>query len=156
MGIKTILGVGALAIGGMVYFGKDKYNQYNGVLKSLQFKIKGVKNIQLKNGNVSFDLDMQLVNPTATAIDVPGEKIVVKTLHFYTPTGKYLGDANTNLSNIDMPANGTRLITNIPVSLSLATIGNSFSEILTIISDTSVLKIKADMEAFGHSFTLNA
>lgn len=156
MGIKTILGVGALAIGGFAYFGKGKYDNYKNVLGSLQFNLKSVKNVNLSGGNVLFNVDMELVNPTSTAIDVPGQQIVVKKLHFYSANGNYLGVATPNISNISMPANGTRLITNIPVKLSLATVGNSFSEILDIIGNTKLLQIKADLEAFGKSFTVNA
>lgn len=156
MNIKSILAVAAVAVGSSIFFGKNKYDQYSQVLNNLQFKLKNLKNISFNGGKVVFDVDIELINPTPVAIDIPGEKLVVKKLHFYTNTGKPLGIALPNLSNIEMPANGSRTITNIPVKLSLAEIGNSFSEILNIVLDPKQLKISADLQAFGKSFSVNA
>ncbi len=154
MNIKLILGAAALAVGGSLYFGKGKYDKYNTVLENLEFNLKNLKKINLFSGNITFEVDIELINPTNIAVDIPGNQILLKNLHFYAPSGTYLGVANPNVSNIQMPANGSRIITNIPVSLSLATIGRSFTEILGIVSNPDTLQIKADLDAFGKSFTV--
>jgi len=154
MNIKLILGAAAVAVGGFVYFGKGKYDKYNSVLANLQFKIKGIKKLNMVQGIVVFDADIEVVNPSNIAIDVPGNQILLKNIHFYSNSGAYLGVATPNIADIQMPANGSRLITNIPVKVSLQTIGNSFSEILGIVSNPETLKVTADIEAFGKAFTV--
>ncbi|MBK5192981.1 MAG: hypothetical protein JJE07_07175 [Flavobacteriaceae bacterium] len=154
MSIKLLLGAAAIAAGGFIYFGKDKYDKYNSVLTNLQFKIKSVKKVNMVNGIVVFDADIEVQNPTNMAIDVPGNQILLKNIHFYSKSGAYLGIATPNIADIQLPANGSRLITNIPVKVSLKTIGNSFSEILGIVSNPKNLHITADIEAFGQSITV--
>lgn len=156
MNIKTILGVAAVAVGGSLYFGKNKYDGYQQVLQNLEINLKGIKGVKFSGGSIIFNCDVEILNPTNVAVNVPGKQLVVKNLHFYTPKGVYLGVANPNVSEISLPANGKRLITNIPVTLSLSSIGNSLSEILDIVSNTDLLQITADLEAFGKSFTVNA
>lgn len=156
MNIKTLLSLGALAATGAIYFGKDKYDEYSGVMENLSFNLKKVKNIGFSGGNVTLKADVELINPTATAITVPGKLITVKNLHFYSLSGKKLGVANPNISDISLPANDKREIQNVPVVLDLSSITGNFNEILEIASNTDNLEIQAEIEAFGKSFTLNA
>ena len=156
MNIKAILGVAAVAAGASVLFGKKTYDKYKDVMDKMQFNIKRITGVDLKSNRLVFDVDVELVNPTNVAIDVPGNKVVVKTLQFYSPSGTKLGIAQPNISDISMPANGSRTITNIPVNISLASVGNNFTELLSIATNPDQLKISADVEAFGKSFTLDA
>jgi len=155
MNFKTILSLGTLAATGFFVFGKDKYSEYKNVLDSLQMEIKEIKNLKL-GSQVTFNVDVMVTNPTPTAINIPGNQLIIKDLHFYTLSGKKLGLANLNLADISFPANNYRLITNIPVSLSLNQIGSNISELLEIVGDKDKLKIAADIEAFGKQFTINA
>ena len=156
IGIKTLLAVAGVAIGGGLLLGKNKFDEYRNVLNQMKFKIKSVKGIKLISGNVVFDVDMELTNPTDVAITVPGKKLVVKNLHFFTPSGKKLGVASPNISDIDMPANGSRIITNVPATISLDAVGSSFSEVLSAVLDPAKLKVTADLEAFGKSFSVKS
>jgi len=154
MSIKLILGAAAIAAGGFIYFGKGKYDQYNSVLGNLSFKIKNIKKVKIVNGSITFDSDIEIQNPSNIGIDVPGKMVAIKNIHFYSQQGTYLGIATPNISDIQIPANGIRLITNIPVNVSLQTLGSSFTEIIGIVSNPDNLHITADIEVFGKSFTV--
>jgi hypothetical protein len=154
MNIKTILSVGALAATGAMYFGKGKYDEYREVADRMEFSLKKVKVHNVLQGTLK--VDVEIVNPTATAIEVPGNLITVRRIHFFSLSGQKLGTATTDISDLALPANGSRRITNIPVQLSLSTIGSNLSAVLEIAQDTDKLKIAADIEAFGKSFTVNA
>ncbi|MGB7841142.1 MAG: hypothetical protein WBL21_00015 [Salinimicrobium sp.] len=156
MKIKTILSLGALAATGVAYFGNGKFSKYQQVIKQLTFKLKNARNISFSGGNVQLKVDVEMINPTPTAIDVPGKLITIQNIHFFSLQGNNLGTATPNLSEISLPANGTRLVTNIPVTIPLSAIGNNITEIISILSDTSRLKITADIQAFGKQFTINA
>jgi len=153
--IKTVLSLGALAATGIAVFSKDKYGKYKNVINNLQFKIEKIKRVSFQNG-VTFDVDIKVSNPTSTAIDIPGEQLVIRTIHFFAKNGNKLGIATPNISNIQLPANGERLITNIPVQLSLSQIGENFSEILDIASNPENIILSLDVEAFGQAFTINS
>lgn len=156
MNIKTILGVAAVAVAGSAFFGKEKISDLTSLKDQLQFKILNLKNIKFSNGQVIFDVDIKIVNPTSIAIDIPGKSLLLKTLHFFSPSGQKLAVSNANVSDITLPANGSRTITDVPTVVSLVTVGNSFNEVLDIVSDPKNLKIVADIEIFGKSFTVNA
>lgn len=155
MNLKTILTVSAVAMGSTLLFGGKKATNYMKVADNLQFGLKSVNGIDLKDRNIVFKADVELINPTEISIDIPGNNLVVKNIHFFTQSGVKLGTANVNVSEITLPANGSRVITNIPVVLSMDAIGASFSEILSIVSDPKQLNIEAELEVFGKSFTVN-
>ncbi len=155
MNIKTILGVAAVTAVGSTLFGSNKVSKYGSLMENLEFEVKGARNIKLKNGIVYVDVDLAVINPTPIAIDIPGNNLVVKKIHFFTASGKKLGIAEPNISDINVPANGTRKITNIPARISLVTLGNNFSDVLTIMSNPKEnLKIETEISVFGKSFTV--
>jgi len=154
MNIKALLSVGAIAATGVLVFGKNKVGEYQNVLENLQFEVDQLKNISLKNG-VNFIIDLKVINPTNTPINIPGKQLVIKTIHFYAKNGNRLGIAQPNISDINLPANGSRLIINIPVQLSISQIGENFTEVLDMASNPDKLILGVDVEAFGKQFTLN-
>lgn len=156
MNLKTILGVAAVAFTGSAIFGKKKISDLISLKEQIQFQITKLKNIKYAAGQVMFDVDLKIINPTTIAVDLPGKSLVLKTLHFFSPSGQKLGVSQANVSDIVLPSNGSRTITDIPTVVSLVAVGNSFSEVVDIVSDPKKLGIVADVEIFGKSFTLNA
>ena len=153
---KTILLLSAAAIGGSLFFLKSKLDQYLQVVKNLQFKIKDVQVniVDVQGEQIIFTADVELFNPTNISIEVPGEKIILRKMHFKSSSGKYLGTAVPNLSNLDMPANGTRLITNIPASAPFSAIGVSISELAGLAANPENLNITTEVEVFGKIITI--
>lgn len=154
MNIKTLLMVSAAAVGGSLLIGGRKVGQYKDVLSSLQFNVKNVSGIKFQSGNVVFNTDVEIVNPTNTAIDIPGNLLTVKTIHFFTPSNNKIGIAHPNVSNIQLPANGRKILTNVPTTVDLAMVGKSFSEVIALVTDPKKLIVSTDVEVFGQSFTV--
>lgn len=155
MKIGTIIGVAATALTVAGYFGKKKITDITSLKDKIQFQIAAFRNVKFQNGKVVLDVDVTVINPTDIALDVPGNNLVLKTLHFFSKSGVKLGDANANTSDLALPAKSSRLVTNVPVMIDLNAVGNSFSEVLDIVSDPANMKIVADVEIFGQSFTIN-
>ena len=156
MNTKAILLASAVAVGSTYIFGNRKYRNYSEVLEKIEYNMKGVKNIKIIGSTIGFDVDIELVNPTNIAVDVPGNRLTVKTLHFFTPSGKKIAEAHPNVSEISMPANGSRIITNIPTVVDLVAISGSFAETLSVVLDTDKLVTAADLVLFGKSFTVTS
>ncbi len=156
MNTKAILLASAVAVGSTYIFGNRKYRNYSEVLEKIEYNMKGVKNIKIIGSTIGFDVDIELVNPTNIAIDVPGNRLTVKTLYFFTPSGKKIAEAHPNVSEISMPANGSRIITNIPTVVDLVAISGSFAETLAVVLDPDKLVTAADLELFGQSFTVTS
>lgn len=154
--LKSILLASAVAFGGSLFFGTKKYRNYSEVLEKMEFNLKGVKGLKLQGSSISFNVDVEIANPTNISVDVPGNRLTVKTLHFFTPSGKKIGVSHPNISEISLPANGSRIITNIPTVVDLAAVGSSFSETVAVILDPDKLITAADLELFGQSFTVKS
>lgn len=154
MNIKTILTVTAVAVGGSLLMGSRKVSSYQSVIDNLKVNIKGIRNIDFKNGQIQFNLDAEIVNPTEISINVPGNSLTVKRLHFSTLSGSKLGIANPNYSNLKIPAKSSIIVPNIPAVFSLVTISESFGEVFSILSDPTKLVVTTELELFGQTFTV--
>lgn len=159
MNLKTILQVAAVAAGGSIIFGgskiQDKLHDYEYMANNLRVDIAGIKSISIRSGKLAFKLDIQITNPTDVAFDIPGRMLSVDRVRFATPTGKPLGLVDLHLDDFAVPKNGHRLITNIPVEISLAAIGDNLGEVLDIVEDTSKLRTSIDISVLGRSFTID-
>ncbi len=154
MNIKTLLTVGAVAFGGSLLMGGRKVASYQSVIDNMQVNVKGIRNIDFKNGQILFNLDAEVVNPTNIAINVPGNSLTIKNLHFSTLSGAKLGIAHPNYSNLKIPANSSIIVPNIPARFSLVTMSQSFGEVFAILSDPQKLVVETDLELFGKTFTV--
>ena len=147
--------LGGIAAGAAYYFGKDKVKGYSQALENLDFNLKAVKNISFDGiGGMSLKADVEVVNASNLNLSVPGNLITIKKIQFYTKTGKLIGTANTNLSNIAIPRNGTQLIQNIPVQVPISQALGSITDILDIMENTANLQISTTVEVFGKEFII--
>ena len=103
---------------------------------------------------MSLKADVEVVNASNLNLSVPGNLITIKKIQFYTKTGKLIGTANTNLSNIAIPRNGTQLIQNIPVQVPISQALGSITDILDIMENTANLQISTTVEVFGKEFII--
>jgi hypothetical protein len=154
--LKTKIILSALALGatGLVLFGNRQVSGMNHIIQNLKTDIKKIRLKGVTGNNVRLSVDVDLINATSSSLNVPGKLVTVKTLRFFSPSGKYLGVADINLSNISIEANGVKTLQDIPVVISLRDITSSLPEILDIIKDSSTLVVKADVNAFGMDFTV--
>lgn len=152
---KKILLIGALLGGaGLIYSGRNKAGELNSLKNNLQVDLKKTKLKSFSGGNIDLSVDVEITNPTAAGFDIPSNLVTIKALKFYTKTKKYLGVADTNITNLSIPANSTRVVTDIPVTIPIMSLANSLSEVLDIISDSKNLVVTADVNALGFDFTV--
>ena len=147
--------LGGIAAGAAYYFGKDKVKGYSQALENLSFNLKSVKNINFDGlGGLSLKADVQIVNPSNLDLSIPGSMINIQQIEFFTKSGQLLGTANTNINNIAISAQGTKLLQNIPVQIPISQALGNISELLDIVGDSSNLNIATTIEIFGKQFTL--
>lgn len=156
---KKALIVGGIVLGSFLVFGYRKYDQAKQVLDSLDFDIKSVSRIKIGLLNVSFDTVITLINPTSVNFGATASShIAIKEVRVYSPSGVYLGKAQSNIYEIDLPA---RSQVDLPsISFNLSSI-KTLSELLNntelyLNQDFTKLKYKIDVNAFGNIITLDA
>ncbi|WDO13049.1 hypothetical protein MH928_17220 [Flavobacterium sp. WW92] len=116
MKTKTILiGLG-VAVVGLAILGAAKVKNLADIFDKMSIKPVGIRKISFLNlSSTKFNLDVRLVNPTNQAFSVNGVVATLTRLVIYYK-GKYLAEADLNISEIEVPANGSVVISDIPVT----------------------------------------
>lgn len=155
---KALITLGLLATG-LLVFGTKKYSQAKEVLNNLKVGIKKISNVRLTFESINFDATLTIKN--TTNIDFGAtltSKIVIKQIRVYSPKGVYLGKANTNIFEIDLPANQTIELPNINFQIDLTQALNEFGANFQnyISGNFNQLTFEIDIEAFGNLITINS
>jgi hypothetical protein len=120
---KIGIGIGIVAIAVNLF--KNKAQQLVSQFGDIAIIPIGFKNFSGKwnNGkpNVSFNIDLNFINPTPTAFSADGVILTLKKLMFYDQNGIYLGETTLNMSSLNIPAKSSTTVRNVPISLDLQT-----------------------------------
>ena len=157
--VKKILTVGAITFGGLMVFGAKKYQEAKKVMDNLKVGLKSVSNFKFRLSNTTFDAVFSLQNPTNINFGATlTSKIKIKGIRVYTKQGKFIGRADTNLYEIDLPANTTVDLPQATFNLNAQEAINEFLNHLSayLSNDFSNLSYKVDVEVFGNILTLEA
>jgi hypothetical protein len=156
MSISTIakigVGIGVVAIAINLF--KNKAQKLVSQFGDISIIPIGFKNFNGKwnNGkpNVSFNIDLNFINPTPTAFSADGVILTLKKLAFYDKNGVYIGETELNMSSLSIPAKSSTIVRNVPISLDLQT---TLMNAITIINsggfDLSKVKIEIIISILG-------
>lgn len=148
--MNKILLFGGVAAAAAIMYGRNKYNNAQKVMEHLKIVILKLKDFSSDDGAIDFLMDFSLNNPTDLALNVPGRKISIKALYFYSQRGNYIGRADANINDLNLEAGQERLIENVPVSISI----ENALEALEVMISPNTLTILADVEIFGKVFRI--
>lgn len=156
---KKILVIGGIVLGSFLLFGYKKYDEAKKVIESLDFKIKDISRVRIGLKNISFDTVITLINPTAINFGATASSyIAIKEIRVYSPSGVYLGKAQSTIYEINLPARSSTDLPKISFNLSSAKALQEFlsNSQMYLNQDFSQLKYKIDIDAFGNIITLEA
>ncbi|MDL2141173.1 hypothetical protein QQY79_01465 [Flavobacterium tructae] len=121
---KIVIGAGILAVAGYFYLEQ----RVKKIIEQFEFvKIYPVafKKLDAKWNDgkpfVTFNLDLKLVNPTAQNFSAQLTAVTLKRILFYDKKNMLLGSANVNVKAINIGANSSTIIPNVPVQMDLQT-----------------------------------
>lgn len=156
---KKLLLVSGFAFTMLMLFGSKKYNTAKEVLGKIKFRLKNVSNFKFDLPKISFDADIELINPTNIEFGATvSSKIAIKRIRVYTKGGLFIGNANTNLFEVFLPANSSYSLPTTTVDLEGLNALNEFmaNSGAYLDNDFSNLVLKIDIEAFGNIITIDA
>ncbi|SFU77043.1 hypothetical protein SAMN05216480_1239 [Pustulibacterium marinum] len=150
--MNKVLTSASLLLGSLACFGVVKYQQLKNAMSKLETKIESIKDLKIKSGVASFNLSVSLNNVTETDIYINGVIFKITRIFVYDLTGKKIGEATTDLSEIDIPNNKSLTINNIPVTIAV-------NEALSLLFSSGAnlkenMQIKAQIEALGYTFII--
>lgn len=150
MSIKTIakigIGIGIVAVAINLF--KNKAQQLVSRFDEITVIPVGFKNLNGKWNNgkpyISFNIDLNFINPTQTKFNADGVILTLKKLVFYDKNGIYLGETALNMSSLNIPAKSSTVVRNVPISLDLQT---SLMNAIEIINNGGFSMDKINTEA---------
>ncbi len=130
------------------------FNQASDLLadyKKITSKITKLSNVNLGFEKISFTMDIQISNPTATNMTIiSNEFITLVKIHIYTSNGTYVATATPQPTVIDLPPNSVQLVENIPSFIETKNIPG----IATHLSNFKALQTKLEFKALGQTVSI--
>jgi hypothetical protein len=156
---KIIIGVGIVAVVGYFLLG----NKIKKIIEQFQFvKVYPVafKKFDVKWNDgvpfVTFLLDLKMVNPTQVNFDANIVAVTLKRILFYDKRNMLFGSSEVNINSINIPANSSIVLKEIPVKLDLQT---AITTAITILRNDgfkiSEIRTEAVVSILGIDYTLS-
>lgn len=121
---------------------KDKAQKLTAHFSQVKIFPVGFKNLDGKWNDgkpfVTFNLDLNFINPTPQNFKADGVVITLKRLLFYDKNNVFLGQSDLNLSSLNIPAKANTIVRNVPITLDLQT---------TIVNAISIINNKSGFSA---------
>ncbi|WP_272151392.1 hypothetical protein [Tenacibaculum aiptasiae] len=149
---KVILGtIAAVGIYSLVKFNKVKES-----VGELKLKINGLSNLDISIKQIRFNLSLKILNPTNEHIGINTYKLLnLHQIKFYNKRNKaYLGTANVNISDVQIPGKSAIEIKDIPTRLPVENLISNLDLFQGNIDDK--LLINLHFESLGKQFVLTA
>lgn len=148
---KVAIGVGILSL--LAAYGKKTYDDYSHVIEKLQFKISSISKVNVKGLSLFFDISVKFYNPTEFDFYVNSLGLVsVKKIRVFRK-GVLLGEANSDITQIEIPAFGTNSISGITIETKYLSFLSEMSNLasLTEIKDYTLEII---VETLGQTYVI--
>lgn len=151
MKTKTLLIAGALAVAGFAIFSYNKVTNLIDIFSKMTIQPVGLRNLKVSFTAITFNLDIDLKNPTSQDFAVSGYVATLKRL-VINYKGQFLGVADVNIDEVAVPKFNSLRIKDLPVVVAPKTL---VQNIMTITSlDYKDLQITAVIEALGTEYTI--
>jgi hypothetical protein len=156
---KIIIGVGIVAVVGYYLLG----NKIKRIVEQFQYvKVYPVafKKFDVKWNDgvpfVTFLLDLKMVNPTGVTFDANIVAVTLKRILFYDKRNMLFGSSEVNINAINIPANSSIVLKEIPVKLDLQT---AITTAITILRNDGFkineIRTEAVVSILGIDYTLS-
>ena len=149
---KTVVAITAISLLFVGCYSIKKYQAAVAIIKQLMVVPKNIKDVKVDFDKISFTFDLQLINNTQYDLGfTTGSVIGITRVKVFTEVGVMLADIDTDISAIELPANGAYLIKNITMEIPIVTMLNELNMILTYITQNN-LYYELTIKAFGKEF----
>ncbi len=151
------LGILALSIFGIYNY--RKFVAAQTVVNNLEVEISSINGINFQLPSVSFNVVFKLINPTSINFGATlSSKIYLKKVSIFSTENEFIGEANTNVSSIDLPAQSSMLLPSVNLDVRLdQLLQNTLQDLINNQPDNIVqnLKFQIDISVFGKTLTMN-
>lgn len=156
---KIVIGLGFMAVGGYFLL-KDKATKLSEQFKNVFIFPVAFKKLDAKWNDgkpyITFKLDLKFSNPTPENFNANGLVITLKRVLFYDKNNTFLGGSNININTLNIPANSSIVLPNIPIILDLqSTIINLINLYKAGEFNNNTIKTEAIISVLGLEYKLS-
>lgn len=149
--VLAVVGISALALG---YYSIKKYKAAKAIIEKLVVRPKDIKDVRLSFEKISFTLSLELQNHTHFDLGfTTGSLIGINRIKIFTPTEILLADVDTDISAIELLANGSYTIDDLEVEIPTHSLLSQHGNITQYVTNNSLL-YELHIKAFGKEFSV--
>ena len=153
-GLKIFLGAGAVLAGYSLYRAK----QLKVATSQITAKISAIRKLKIEWNTLTISLlaDLQLINPTDIGIGIgTAGAVKIKRITFFNRnTGVLIGEAQTDISGIEIEPNAYTVIENIALKIPVLT--GLLANMELFGAQKELLAIQLTLSVFGKHYTINS
>lgn len=155
---SIVIGLVITAVAGYFLL-KERAKKLTSQFSNIKIIPVGFKNLDGRWNNekpfISFNIDLQFINPTFNNFEADGVVVTLKKLLFYDKNNKLIGSSNINLSALKIPANSSTIVPNVPIVLDVqTTLINIFNMINAGSFNTKNITTSAIIEVLGVEYKI--
>lgn len=157
--IKNILIPIGIGLGALALFGYKKGSDVSKILDNMEFEIANISNFGLALPNITFMANIKVINNSDVNFGANlSSRISIRQIRVYNQQGVYIGQADTNLYQIEIAAFSTTLLPKMRFVIDpIKALGEVSSNLQTYIQgDYSRLNYEIDVNILGKTVTLEA
>lgn len=140
-----------IGVAGISYLAYKTYTKAKAIY-DLDISLHGLKNIRFGLVTSKVDIDIKLINKSKTDINISsGSLALIKRITLYSAKGTLIGHSDPGDVSFNIPAGGTQIIRNIPVTINSAYVIEALGN-LPAVGDIS---ITVDVQIGGKTITIN-
>lgn len=148
---KVLIGASILTL--ILAYGKKKYDDYKEVINALTFKISDISKVNIKGLSLFFDIAIKFHNPTNHDFYLNGLGLIsVKKVKVYRK-GVYIGEANSDVTKIEIPAFGFTTLSGITIETKYLTFLTELSN-LASLTEVKDYTLEIIVEALGQTYVI--
>lgn len=131
------------AVGYSLYHLLSKGKQVVQAYKNIETKVVGVRNVKAGISTFTMDIDVLVSNTGGVSIDVnTGGLVTLTKVNLFSAKGTLIGTSTPGATNLNIPANGSQLIKNIPTSINSAYVLEALTDINNVKNVTTTIEIQ--------------
>ncbi|MFD0862486.1 hypothetical protein ACFQ1M_09730 [Sungkyunkwania multivorans] len=149
--MKVLLSILALGAGALFLFGRSKATDLQQIMDNIKVRITRISDIDISKGKLLFTADVSLVNPTMASFGFNTFKNAsLRQLRFFDDNGNFLGTADTNFFELDIPPNSSTALPSVRVRANIGQVATSL-----LFGQLDDLQVAADLEVLGRTYTID-
>jgi hypothetical protein len=154
MTTKKIIGIAALVIAALALFGYEKVQKLKTIFDKMTMLPVNIHSIDVNFQRLAFTIDIKLSNPTKDnfyATSMGAASLDAIKINY---KGKFLANAKVNITDIDVPAQGSIILKDIDVEIpTMALLQNALTFDYNNISMADI-SVSGIVTAFGTQYVI--